>query len=67
MSIWPDSGRIFLQRSPEPQEIGSDFTAVVTATDGGNPTLSGTASIVVRVLNCTADPFRSVITSLTIL
>ena len=58
MSIWPDSGRIFLSRSVEPEEVGSQFTAVITAKDGGIPMLSDSAEVVVRILNCTLDPFR---------
>ena len=58
MSIWPDSGRIFLQRALQLDEVGSEFTAVVKATDGGNPMLSGTATVLVQVLNCTEETFR---------
>ena len=58
MSIWPDSGRIYLQRTVEPQEVGTEFTAVVTVTDGGTPMRSASTEVVVRVLNCTEETFR---------
>ena len=41
-----------------PEEIGSEFTAVITARNGGTPMLSADTEVVVRVLDCTTDPFR---------
>lgn len=58
MAVQPDSGRVYLVRGLTKEEVGSEVTAVLTATDGGNPMLWGTASVVLRVLNCTNDTFR---------
>ena len=58
MDIWPASGRIYLLRGVA-TDVGSEFTAVITATDGGNPRLLHSAHVVVRVINCTTDEFRS--------
>ena len=58
LTVMPDSGRVHLVMGVAPEDVGSEFTAVITARDGGNPTLSGTARVIVRVLNCSQDPFR---------
>lgn len=59
MDVWPASGRIYLVRDVAIEEVGSEFTAAITAADGGNPRLLHSARVVVRVVNCTTDDFRS--------
>ena len=59
LDLWPATGDIYLVRGVATEEVGSEFTATITAMDGGNPRLSSTARVVVRVLNCTSDDFRS--------
>ena len=49
---------MFLRRNVTSEEIGLEFTAVITARDGGTPMLSADTEVVVRVLDCTTDPFR---------
>ena len=59
MDVWPATGRVYLVRGVATQEVGLEFAAVITATDGGNPRLLHTARVVVRMINCTSDDFRS--------
>lgn len=58
ISVQPESGRIFLVRGVALEDVGSEFTAVIRATDGGSPMLFSTTRIEVHVLNCTNDTFR---------
>lgn len=58
INVQPDSGRIFLVRGVALEDVGSEFTAVIRATDGGSPRLFSTTRIEVHVLNCTNDTFR---------
>ena len=61
MGVWPDTGRVYLVRGVASEEVGSIFTTVITARDGTSPMLSGTADIMIRVVNCTDDNFRYII------
>ena len=58
MEVSPDSGSIHLVMNVDPEDIGSELTAIITANDGGNPMLSDTANVIVKILNCSQNPFR---------
>ena len=58
MEVSPDNGSIHLVMGVVSEDVESEFTAIITANDGGNPMLSGTARVIIRVLNCSQTPFR---------
>lgn len=58
LGVWPTTGLLYLTRDVEPQEVGSEVTVTVVARDSGSPSLSGSTQVVVRLLNCTAEPLR---------
>ena len=58
LGVRADTGHIFLTRIAREQEVGSEVTAVVVATDGGPSPLSGSTQVIVQLLNCSQDPFR---------
>ncbi len=53
-----ESGQIYLRRNLVDSDIGALHSLTVVATDGGSPTQTGEAEVIVRVFNCTLQTHR---------
>ena len=52
------TGQIHLVRDIAPYDVGQTYSFTIVATDRGDPILTGTADVIVNVLNSSVNEFR---------